>query len=600
MFHVDNVSRETFFMKGSENVANMISNISLCNVPITPTHQIDFNSLAEQEQYFAGKTVHSFYPCKYQPRSGTIKIKGYVDTFNNCNYGYYTNEYNGTSKRFYFWIVQKRALARETTELTIHLDVFQTWLFDYSMPACFIERQHVNDDTKGKHTYPENFELGDYVYGGADFVESMQSNPCYFVAVTDSDSGNIGGLYGRTYSGFTLRYYAYEDRDELSEYITELCNDGKADAIAFIFTFPNEFITNASELSYETGDFIGGIEGTLEEVKEITTIVDYFSSNGDTYIPKNNKLYNYPYNFLTVRNSAGSNVVLKFENFANRNSIKFLIETVLCQNPIFTCTPKDYNRTTLAYEDSISEQGFGLCSWNNDNYANWYAQNQNSIRSQSNNAIMSYNGNNITARNNYNTARANNTDRAWQGGINAGLDLAKGLGRFDVIGGLADATAGVNNTSTDYFVTERNARNDLSNQHLMNDINYQNTIRSLMASVQDAQVQPNTAKGDTSICGLDLARKTVTFRFQQTTIKPEYARKIDMYFQMYGYQVNTVEVPNIKTRERWNYIKTVNAVALGSIPYEDRQSIADLYNNGFTVWHNESYMYSYNVKNAIK
>ena len=121
-----------------------------------------------------------------------------------------------------------------------------------------------------------------------------------------------------------------------------------------------------------------------------------------------------------------------------------------------------------------------------------------------------------------------------------------------------------------------------------------------MANVSDASIQPNTCKGDTSGSGLDVARSSATFYLNQMGIKPEYAEKIDMYFQMYGYQVNIVDYPRIDTRERWNYIKTVGAVATGNVPLEDRQAICDLYDNGFTVWHYEQFFYHYEIDNLLK
>ena len=42
------------------------------------------------------------------------------------------------------------------TEITIETDVFQTWQFNINYKKMFVEREHVNDDTVGLHTVPEN------------------------------------------------------------------------------------------------------------------------------------------------------------------------------------------------------------------------------------------------------------------------------------------------------------------------------------------------------------------------------------------------------------------------------------------------------------
>ena len=217
---------------------NMISTIVLCNVPITPTNQIDFSNRTKQATYFNSKAVHTCLDCKYIPRTGKIRVKGYVDTFSNCNYGYYTNEYNGIQKTFYFWIVQKDAMARNTTEFTIQLDVYQTWFLDLTFKPCMIERKHVTDDTIGANIYPEDFELGDYMTGKRQEVDEMKGEMAFFVAITDSETNSIGGKFGKKYNGYYLVYFNYYSTDAMSEYIASLCNEGKGDSIAFIFPSP--------------------------------------------------------------------------------------------------------------------------------------------------------------------------------------------------------------------------------------------------------------------------------------------------------------------------------------------------------------------------
>ena len=143
----------------------------------------------------------------------------------------------------------------------------------------------------------------------------------------------------------------------------------------------------------------------------------------------------------------------------------------------------------------------------------------------------------------------------------------------------------------------RNIENDLQNKNLLNKTTYQNEINSIMASVEDSKVQPNTSRGDTTSCGLDVARNTATFIIEQTQIKAEYARSIDMYFQMYGYKVATVKVPNTRSRKHWNYVKTLNCRVFGNIPADDKGAIEEMFNNGLTIWHDDDF--NYNKRNDI-
>jgi hypothetical protein len=582
-------------------MSNAISSITLCSVTITPTQQIDFNTTDEQKNYFASKAKHTYEKCKYQSRTGSIKVKGYVDTLQNCNYGYYTNSYNGTTKTFYFWIVAKNFLSRETTELIIQIDVFQTWLFDFNFSPCMIEREHVTNDSLGLHTIPEDFELGDYVTYLKKPIESLQGNPCYLIGVTDAS--NIGGaVFGKTYTGFELKYYKMGDYIELSNYIQSLAEAGKADAIAFIFSFPDDFLNAGMSDSFNSGETIPSFIGYCSVTEELTwnELIKNFNFKGDNYTPYNMKLYCYPYNFITVKNSTGGNVVLKLEQFENIDTMSFYVDGVLTQNPHITLTPSHYNGKDFAIDDSITMQDFPLCSWNNDNYANWYAQHVNTINSQSANAQTSYKASQDVAGNNFFNALDNIGTQAEKGAINTTLGTVGALAGGNFLGGASNAIGGSLNNYLDYMQGNKNAQNDLSNSGLMNTTNYQNSIRSIVASVKDASVQPNTCKGSTASSGLDLARGTATFFIEQTGIKPEYARIIDMYFQMFGYQVNSVKQPNFKSRTKWNYLKTVNASTFGDVPHADLEEINKIFNNGLTIWHNETFMYQFDTDNTIR
>jgi hypothetical protein len=59
---------------------------------------------------------------------------------------------------------------------------------------------------------------------------------------------------------------------------------------------------------------------------------------------------------------------------------------------------------------------------------------------------------------------------------------------------------------------------------------------------------------------------------------------------MFGYKVNRVGVPNLKTRQKWNYLKTVNASVYGEIPHEDMDELQNIFNTGITIWHSDEFL----------
>lgn len=584
-------------------MANLISDITLCRVNITPKHQVNFANTTEQLEFFTSKAINTWNKCKYVARTGKIVVKGFVEQLRTCNYGFYTNEYNGHSKTFYFFIVQQKALAKETTELTIAIDLYQTWQFQHQFKTSFIERETVDNDTIGKHTLTEDFELGDYVCASEYHVNYLNDDVCYLLAVADIDSESYEShVYGDVYSGLEFYYYSGNDTKLLSKKIQSLCNNGKADAIAYITMYPSGYLsalfdnlTSGKVIpSYELKDFIITFQrGDINK----------FSLHGENYVIENNKMCCYPFRNITINSPNGSNVVLKNELFSggdNANNVPtFRLYGNVGINPKFILTPRLYNGVELSYNDEIELQGFGLCSWVNDNFANWYAQNSNSIRTQSANALRSYNANSTVASNSYNANMFNAQATMGQGMINAVGQLG-GLFSTQLVGAVTGAVATAGNSYVDFLKTENSLNTDLANTKLLNNTSYQNTIASLMATVSDARVQPNTAKGDTSTSGIDVARKTNTFIIREMTIKPEYAKMIDSYFKMYGYKVNRLGYPNLTSRNVFNYIKTAECNIIGTCPQEDLEGLKEIYNNGLTIWHNHDNIMNYTLPNDIK
>jgi len=107
---------------------------------------------------------------------------------------------------------------------------------------------------------------------------------------------------------------------------------------------------------------------------------------------------------------------------------------------------------------------------------------------------------------------------------------------------------------------------------------------SSMGEFKEMSVQPNTAKGSASGGG-NVARFKQNFSFMRKTIKAEYARVIDDYFQVYGYKTNDFKVPNTDSRKYYNYIKCHQANLTGDIDMLDLVRLKDIYENGVTIWH---------------
>lgn len=126
----------------------------------------------------------------------------------------------------------------------------------------------------------------------------------------------------------------------------------------------------------------------------------------------------------------------------------------------------------------------------------------------------------------------------------------------------------------------------------------QGVANSVMQQKQHNMIPP-TISGQLNSADVNVASGNNTFHFYKMSVKAEYARIIDDYFDMYGYKVNTVKIPNIRGRLNWNFVKTINCNITGSIPQKDMQKIKNMFNNGVTLWHNPATMLEYNQPNPI-
>lgn len=113
-------------------------------------------------------------------------------------------------------------------------------------------------------------------------------------------------------------------------------------------------------------------------------------------------------------------------------------------------------------------------------------------------------------------------------------------------------------------------------------------------SLVPPQVEGNLNNGD-----VNTASGNNCFTVYNMTIKHEYAQIIDKFFDMFGYKVNLVKVPNSNHRQNWWYTKCIDVNIDGDIPNIDMQKIKDCYNKGITFWKNASNIQNYSLSNDI-
>lgn len=531
------------------------SYVMLCGyVPLDPRyeHTLKFDDPDLQEYYFYTKMVHeTTADMSYLRKGRYINVDFSIEDLEGVNYLYTKNH---GEKRQYYFVDRKEYVSTQVTRLHVTLDVLQTYQHDWYLPPCFVEREHVNDDTVGANMVDEGLELGEYVTNSEfslDFGELaivIQSS----VTLTNPIGDPItGGIIGNVYNGLALYTRTLNTTGALviDAVIKSLETSGKADAIANMWVYPKRMIN---------ADFGTEDDSTMLLVKGIKPFT--FSTIRNVtlggYVPKNKKLLTYPYNLLYVHNNMGECAMYHYELFsttANDGLPGFRIAGNIGADGTVRLMPCNYAGIAENNEEGLSLTGFPTCSWTQDAYKIWLAQNANSqgLAIQTGNIAV---------------------------GIGA-AQAAIGVGQAALPGGengVHMMASGIDRAYSGYL-----------------------QVAGVLAARKDAQVQPPQAKGaQSSSCNITDGKHT--FQLCARSIQAGMARSLDDYFQMYGYKVNQVKFPNITGRQNWNYVKTIGAVVQGNIDAEDRLKIGMILDKGVTFWHDPEQMYNYFGTNSLK
>lgn len=524
-----------------------MTEVRLLSVPLENDykHTLYFASPEAQTSYFIGRTVFSETDFTYQRKEGYIRYPKHFDDLQGCNYIMYKNN-PFSDKWYYAFITEMVYKGDETTWIYFETDVIQTYLFDYTVKPSFVEREHVDDDTPGKHTFPENLEVGEYVCEHKDQVTEL-ANLAYIVGVTDvqmnaDDENSWRTAWGTRYNGIFsgVQYYGFTESQYLNGMTYLYSKAGKIDSITSMFIYPSNLITIQEDKNYE----ILGSENPAE-INKLFTPSSYYTGN---YVPLNKKLYCFPYQYLLVTNNNGGSAIYHFEDFDERTELtenfkcNFKVKGCLTPGGSIRLVPLKYRNQDVNNEEGLNLGKFPICNWATDEYTNWLTQNS----------------------------------------VNIGLNLATGAAQ--VIGGTAIglATGGIGGV--------------IAGGQVAGGIS---TIANQLAQIHQMSFTSSQSRGNINCGDVITADMTNTFYFQQMRIKDEYLQIIDNYFSMFGYKCNRVKTPLKNHRNNFWYTKTIDVNIDGNIPSKDMQTIKNCYNNGLTFWKNPSNIGNYSVDNSI-
>lgn len=564
------------------------SEVRFLNIPIEMDmkNQLTFINEEEQARYFASHEVVRYDKVNYIRKNSIIRLNKNVDDCYNFNYVMYRNT-DYTNKWFYAFVTDVSFITRGNTAVQIALDPWQTWQFDIKYYPSFVKREmcDVSDDYPGFNLIPEGLETGEYKIGGTAEFDNLE--PVWVVAYLGNTWNSSGseiplGDGGYIANGIaqSVTFIICTTLDAYNSVIGQLQSDeNRSQYILSCFSVPKlavqDFLNSGNAIIGIDNAYVY-IQGNTYNQSAVQKTLISLPDNLDGYVPRNQKLRTYPYIYVGFNPVNGQSKIFRYENFENGTPV-FNIISEINPDPSIYFIPQNYrggNGDSLS--DVASVSGYPTLSSRNDYFNSWIATNM------------------PTMKNNLAQTQANyNVNRL-------GTGIQGALGGAQAIGNIANAQQNEKTTNMDVAnsVTSLVSNSLSSAQSIVNqDTNYEYYVKGMLAQIEQQQMLPdnaNLSSSNATLIGYNLFDKNI---FSRYTIKNQFARRIDKYFDMYGYETDELKIPNIKNRPNWNYVETIGINITAPIPQLDLLEIKAMFNEGVTLWHNPNTFGDYSQNN---
>lgn len=545
-----------------------------------------FTNASAQNTFFVNHRFTQLNDYSYQRKDiGVIRVEGTVSSLYDVNYMRFKNT-SFENKWFYAFVTRVEYVNNATVNMYYAIDVIQTYMFDWQLQQCLVERQHSTTDVAGDNLIPEGLELGDYINDlnsilwspdtsrGYSYLVALGCTSQYYTSLANASTpqlisrGVYGGLVNGLYSAVAyLICDTLVDPDIIKNLINQLQTDNMIDAVISITMIPSELSLTEAVFS---DDYV---------VTKPTSL--------DGYTPKNKKLLTYPYCMLDIYNDQTEHQELRYELFSN-SSCTFTLNTVLSATPEAIIYARDYNNSNKNPDNALSISGFPQIPYYNDSYKAWCALNYDQMAA-SREIAAQQNAFNQTAVDI--SSRQLNTNTLF----NSGRGVVNTIGNL-MSGNIMKAISSGADTAQSFLNSVYEARK-IGLESDRSEYEEYSVLLRQSADESRAKKLANTPHAGSS--SMAVATETKGFWYNKISIRKQYAERIDKYFTMFGYAQNIVAIPNIHARQYFTYVKTTGSCVSGSIPQDDRETIDTIFDRGIRFWTNYDYFENYTVNNAI-
>lgn len=584
----------------------------LRDVLLTPSyeHTIDFKDRTEQFNYFRSFVKYTLNDYTYIRREREyIVVELPVIDLEDVNYLVFRSE--ADSRLYYAFVTDIVYINDTTAQLFYSVDVMQTYLFDFAWNPSYIKQGHVDRwDANHKPIYSKTDEGLDYgteysiegafriqqsdavkwalvscvqyselvTEGYADDGGTLAPTPPPFITAlvpivhrrngyaTPTVTVNYEGVEGRGIVSYDqlvnamqssafgefvrsisiLPYAPFVDTETFDgsqynvtlssafQYDLSVLNIPSISAVGLLILKNAYAETLLGGKDLATADWDIGLEDTLptpaewEEVKK-----NPYTTKRDKRFES--KLLCSPYRYNLLTDWRNNPVILKNE-YLTTDKLTIRYSFAFSHNAPFRFWAKDYKRDPEGRYTSLSQPMALEMPIVSDKYYTYMLENKNTIQANVTNSII-----NASA------------------GVISGAVNGAGMG---VPGAFAGAIGGA----------------------VSGALNVSAMLRSENAKQADIQAKPDTVL-NTNDSTFNVNDRNADVTFYRMSICCENEEIIAEIFNITGYRVNRVAIPNTRSRTRFNYLQTAGANITGSFNQSDLMKIKQIFDNGITIWH---------------
>ena len=496
----------------------------------TSTKDAYFDSLQQNNNYSLGTFDNATYS---REERGFVRINTQVGSVYNACYMRFKNT-SFENKWFYAFVTSVEYIANKTVQINYSIDYMMTYMGDFELEYCLIERETVADDRIGLNIIDEGLEIGDYVNENVINLNELLTYEIVVVVADPNELQNTPVNYN-VYNPCHMEHFS--NAQTASQYINTLVNAALGDNILGVCMIPKEYASIVENNS-------------TSHTKQITRSVTKPLQSLNNYVPKNNKMFVYPYKRLIIDNIEGATQEYKYEFFnqdadgiPSSGNCEFQEVGCFCGTAEVILSPKQYMNSAVGsinYGARIGRSHYPECAWAMDSYKAYRAQINSNLPFEQ--RMGKYMG-------------------AFEGGVSG---AAQG-GDVPLIGNIISAVTGAAAGAASGY--------------------YKPAVEAMVVNRSFAE-RGSIVKGSQAPTAVFAADGCTTFKAYKQCIDRPHAKSIDDFFTMFGYKVNRVDRPNMNIRPHWTYIKTIGCIVNGEMPADYMRAIEARFNAGVRFWKN--------------